>query len=278
MVNLIQLFVSKILTYKRHALPLRILREPIERWIVNRGMQDTKLTRVDVQTTTECNLACPWCPKSGHAGKKPIRTMDIDLYKSIVKQLVDMNFNGSFIPFMMAEPLCDSRIVELVQIAATSLPKAKIVITTNGRLLTWPVYYAIMQCPNVVMTIDDYSTDHRVIRLVEGWHTPEDMACRTTLYDRSKGPLSRINIVGYLHSKFTLPLRQGCKLPFHQLAVRFDGKALRCCTDWEGQGIYGDLTIDSIKDVRLRQIQIRDELLNSHRTGMCVRCDYMGAL
>ena len=131
-----------------------------------------------------------------------------------------------------------------------------------------------MQYGNVKMLVDDYSHNQIVSARIKRW----GVLPRTNITNRRNGPPSLINIVGYLGTKFRLPLRQGCMLPFHQLAIKWDGKLIRCCMDWNSEGVYGDLLFDSIANVRDRMKQLKQDLRKHLRTGMCVRCDDVGVV
>ena len=61
--------------------------------------------------------------------------MDIDLYNTLLGQLVEMKYQGRLLPLFYNEPLLDERFHELMRMTKEKLPALTIVMYTNGSLL-----------------------------------------------------------------------------------------------------------------------------------------------
>ncbi|MDA8408672.1 MAG: hypothetical protein M0T73_17665, partial [Deltaproteobacteria bacterium] len=62
--------------------------------------------------------------------------MSLVTYKRIIEELAALRFSGRFSPFLQCEPLLDKRLPELISITGEFLPRAKLLIQTNGDMLT----------------------------------------------------------------------------------------------------------------------------------------------
>jgi hypothetical protein len=69
-----------------------------------------------------------------------------------------------------------------------------------------------------------------------------------------------------------------CVLPFRDLNVWADGKAVLCCEDWNEEFVVGDLNTETIAEVwhGSRMTAAREQHLahNGHRVALCARCDH----
>lgn len=88
--------------------------------------------RFQVETTSDCNRACSFCPVSTGRRDFPRRSMDPALYSSIVRQLADLGFSGVLQLFLLNEPLLDPLLEDRLREARSALPKCTIYLSTNG--------------------------------------------------------------------------------------------------------------------------------------------------
>ncbi len=93
-------------------------------------------TEIEIETINRCNGLCLDCSCNRSSDKRKFKLMDHALFTNIIDQLSELNFNGVLRLFSNNEPLLDKRIYDLVKYAKTTVPNAKVSLTTNGTLLT----------------------------------------------------------------------------------------------------------------------------------------------
>ena len=91
---------------------------------------------VQIQTRTGCNGACVFCPYPDAHEKVPKGDMTDTLFRKIVDEIAEHNVTQRISPYLMNEPFFDKTILEKVRYIKAHVPKARIVLTTNGSLLT----------------------------------------------------------------------------------------------------------------------------------------------
>lgn len=69
-----------------------------------------------------------------------------------------------------------------------------------------------------------------------------------------------------------------CVLPFRDLNIWADGKAVLCCEDWNEELVIGDLNTQSLKEIWLGEAvsQVRRQHLKhqGHNVALCAKCDH----
>ena len=72
------------------------------------------------------------------------------------------------------------------------------------------------------------------------------------------------------------PMIPACVLPFREMNVWADGKAVLCCDDWNEEHVVGDLSRESLRDIwhgealqRARDLHIRKRGAD---IGICGKC------
>ena len=92
--------------------------------------------RVQIQTQSGCNGRCVFCPNKGVvASDLKQGRMTVELYRKIVDELAGLAPHR-ISPYLMNEPLLDSRLPEFVRYTTARVPSATTLITSNGTHLT----------------------------------------------------------------------------------------------------------------------------------------------
>lgn len=91
---------------------------------------------VQIQTRTGCNAACVFCPYPDASEKVPKGNMSDALFHKIVDEIALRNVTQRISPYLMNEPFFDKDILDKVRYIKERIPKARLVLTTNGSLLT----------------------------------------------------------------------------------------------------------------------------------------------
>ncbi len=98
---------------------------------------------IQIQTQTGCNADCIFCPYGATADTQPKGKMEWDLFRKIIDESARHRVRR-ISPYLMNEPFVDREIFERVRYINEVNPRAKVIITTNGSLLTPPVVGRIL--------------------------------------------------------------------------------------------------------------------------------------
>jgi len=242
-------------------------------------------TRICIETRTDCNLKCSFCPQS--TNPRPNMVMSEELYKKIIDELSEINFTGRICPLSNNEPLLDDRIVDFVAHARKKCPLSLIEIITNGTLLTEELLLELFAAGMDSLKINDYRPDRdkypfklspKVQRVAEISKNMAQKKVYITLRSTSEELGDR---AGNLQKKKTKTYpHQFCALPFTGLWIQPEGKAFLCCQDYSYEETMGDASENSLQEIWFndKYNRVRKELHNKDRTKkICSKCDYPGA-
>lgn len=90
---------------------------------------------VQVETVAGCNADCVWCPYGKEHPGPPAGRMSSERFARIVDECARHHVTR-FSPYLTNEPLLDPRIHERIRTVKERIPRCRIVLTTNGSLLT----------------------------------------------------------------------------------------------------------------------------------------------
>ncbi len=88
---------------------------------------------VQIETTNRCNGRCVFCPHPRM--KRPLMDMSDEVFAKLIRDVKELKVK-SIQPFVNGEPFMDRNIFERLLLINRELPGVKIVIYTNGALLT----------------------------------------------------------------------------------------------------------------------------------------------
>ncbi len=91
--------------------------------------------RVEIETHSYCNRRCSYCPNVVGDRLGPNLRMDEALYSLITDNLGEIGYEKNFVLQGYNEPLYDRIILDRIAEARSKMPKAKIMIYTNGDYL-----------------------------------------------------------------------------------------------------------------------------------------------
>ena len=226
-----------------------------------------------MELTEGCNLACSFCgiqqirdngadgPSWTHGkNSKEYKFMTKETLYSIINTVKNSNWNPRFEFAMHGEPTMHPEYKEFIHIVRTSLPKASIMMTSNGGGLLGDVNTKVnelMEAGLNILFLDNYER----IRIVDKIKQKYNGTYQVIEYPQNpegnphkrKKPHEKIIVVGAdltiatsgthaqvsNHAGSAFPLnhnQQGkrCAKPFRELSVRWDGNVAVCCNDWTG--------------------------------------------
>ncbi|MCD6220265.1 radical SAM protein [Candidatus Calescamantes bacterium] len=104
-------------------------------------------THVMIQTTSHCNSSCAFCPYGEVSKELPQGKMKETIFQKILDELSEHPQVKSVMPYLMNEPLCDSRIVDKIYMIKEKVSHASVHILTNGINLTEEIGERIIDSP-----------------------------------------------------------------------------------------------------------------------------------
>ena len=220
---------------------VKAIEAPLRRFVL-----PDRFNRVEIETNSRCNRGCHYCPVA--VDPRDGQEMSEELFRSILDQLAAMNFRGRLSPHFFGEPLLDARLPRLMALAREKLPKARIVIYTNGDALT----------PNKARALLDAGVSLFVVTFEAG----ESKAFRDTRAALPRWTLRRRFLVRHFTADVKSPFNRGgsvqfdaelhqatCHAPSSTLVVDAWGKLKLCPNDYYGREDWGDLTVSRLADL-----------------------------
>lgn len=218
---------------------------------------------IELEVNTRCNRRCSYCPSGLLQYRSAERRMNAVLYDRLLQQFAEIGFCGRLSLHHFNEPLLRKDLEVLVRKAREALPRAFLVIYTNGDLLDDARYHRLMDAgvDRFLVTRHDYSPFPT--RPFQEVQTPKD-------FPHS----SRGGTVAPVFGPLCLP----CFAPDEMLIVGHDGRVVLCHEDAKKLFVLGDLSTQSLAEVwqspRLRAL--RAALRAGDRSavgGVCTSCD-----
>ena len=191
--------------------------------------------QVLVETRTDCNNNCPFCP---HAfNKKPLGIMTWECYITIIDQLVSIGYNGRVALMLSNEPLLEDRLEDDYRGDRDKNPEK------------WS--------SNIELVHDAYGNNPKVY-------------FKKRSFDE-KLP----NYAGNIPQEFEKEDFGFCNYPFRKLTIAYNGDILLCCDDFMYDTCFGNVMKDSLIDSWNAKLynDYRLALLNNRRIGLCSACN-----
>ncbi len=258
----------------------RWARKDISKYL--REMKDSTqlFDAIEFETINRCNFTCEFCPANRNSDKRPFKLMEEGLFKKIIEELSEMNYEKYLTFYSNNEPFMDSRMVEFIKYARAKLPKAFLHLYTNGSLLTVDKLKEVLPLLDLLV-IDNYNDDFIM--------TPENQKSydyclengvnlNKVIFDMRKEHEVLTSRGGQAPNKGQVKtIRAKCYLPYRQLAIRPDGKVSLCNNDVYGKYTLGDINEQTLVEVwNSKQFQdIRNTMYKTGRKNLqlCNHCD-----
>ena len=208
---------------------------------------------IEIETYNRCNGGCSFCPVSVKNETRPEMKMDETLFKRIIDNLSELNYDGKIALFSNNEPFLDDRILDFHKYAREKLPKARFHLFTNGTKLSLDMFIKVIGYLDELI-IDNYNQSLNFIpnnkAIKEYCEKHPELIKKVSIVLRKQDEIltsrggdapNRSELVSYENAT--------CMLPFRQMIVRPDGKVSLCCNDPLGKFTLGDLNKERIEDV-----------------------------
>ncbi len=233
--------------------------------------------QVLIETRTDCNNHCPFCP---HAFvKKDLGIMTWECYTTIIDQLCDIDFNGRVALMLSNEPLLDKRLDEMIKYAKSRSQRLFLDITTNGKLLSVKKIDQLFSSGLDNININDYRGDreffpNKLSPNIESIRKAYGNNPKVAFYKRRTDE-SLPNYAGNIPQQYNRALFGFCNYPFRKLTISFEGNILLCCDDFSYETNFGNVMTETLIDCwnNTNLNTIRLALLHEERIDLCSKCN-----
>lgn len=247
--------------------------------IIKQYFNEDELPHVQVETTTDCNYACPFCPQATE--RRPSRYITRHGFQMVVNQLVSMGFNKTINLAVNTEPFMHPLVVDFCSIISQQLPEAQALIVTNGSLIKDSQLDAMNALKNPpVLYINDYTPNQAITRRMEEWsqnHPGHRLYYELRSRSFHEKMTSRAGLVKNAPNHWRLFAEIICLWPFYCMFIDADLKVFLCCADYQHAVKLGDLTQQDVMTVwrSERYRSLRNKMIQTQRMGLplCSHCD-----
>jgi len=192
------------------------------------------------------------------------------VFDKILSDLKAVNYDGIFHLYLMAEPLCDPRIEDLIRQTRAEFPESIIRISTNGDLLqSVDDIYRLLDAGLTAIGISHYDNTNQ--SLYE--HAPDDRIIHTRLNDLRP---TFYNRAGLVKVAAITPLSQ-CDWLWSKAYINYRGDVILCCSDYHYKVIFGNV-VDS-DFATIFNCDLYQQYREAHSCGrgksmqLCSECD-----
>jgi len=263
---------------------------------------------IKIEFTEGCNLRCQMCGIQG-IREKPgglYEYLTTGLAEKIGKLVAESGWNSKFEFSLRGEPLMNPNSAAIIGILRKHLPKACLMVTTNGiPLLRKPGVNANLDALFAnglnIFAMDCYEASKKAeaqIRLYEGvpvtdypggpspYHKVKANVQRIILMeDFEKAAMQEIALgtkrvnshCGAGLKPPSEPLQRRCARPFREMVIRWDGRVALCCNSWRDEYKCGHIDdFETIADAwnSIYLMAARRKLYRKDRDfGVCRICD-----
>ena len=246
-----------------------------------------------------CNRRCFFCPRVDPKKYPNIsKSLDIEVFKKLLNDLVKVEFNGRLSFSGFGEPLLTKNLVEYVSLIKEKFNNVYIEITTNGDVLLSKngtkrlkelfdkgltnVKVSLYDGPEQIEPMEKIKKDLKLSDeqfIIRKRYLGPDESFGLTISNRA-GSVELKNEV-FEVAALKEPLKQPCYFPFYKMMIDYNGDVLICSNDWKKEAPVGNISNESILDIWVSEefMNIRKKLSKSDRNYKpCMTCDVNGTL
>jgi len=243
-------------------------------------LEINKLNAVEIEINSACNKSCSYCPNS--VGQRIEKGhMEPGLYRKIVSQLKDINFNGRISYDFYNEPLLSPNLITFTELTKKQLPDVEIHLYSNGSLLDKDKFRRLSQAGItrfIITKHEDHFTEARPYLFDQTIKELSDSELLSVSY-RGFQDLKLTNRGGSLeHIKSEIEDIQNypCFIPTFMMTITVNGTVLPCFEDFYQKMAMGNIKDEHIRDIwnRPDYIRFRKMLMLGQRGAydMCKNC------
>lgn len=234
-------------------------------------------TGISVEISTYCNRKCSYCPNYNYETPKLYADENI-VYKAI-DYLAELNYSGWINFSFYNEPTLDERLITFIKYANNKIPKATIMIFSNGDFLNIEKAkeYKDAGVDQFIITIHDKNPDKLFAKLSE-----IQKEIGASFYIQILKPENLQTRAGEIKIKTSKPFKY-CDF-IRNPVIDKDGNMLICCNDYFRKNKMGNimekplLEIWNKSEYKSLRKELRSNLKNAVKNKtvpeLCQKCYY----
>lgn len=197
--------------------------------------------KVEFEMNANCNRKCHYCPNSKFSREKKKMPMDI-IYK-LIEDLKRIDYCSIVSPHFYGEPLLDNRLIDIVRLLKSQLPRIDVLLYTNGDLLNLETYKDLSTAGVDIFCVTSHEGKKPFMFL--DWYNdnyPNITFRQMDFHSKLANRAGLVNIKNYT------PITK-CILSTSNLTVDVDGNILYCVNDYFSNYIMGNLKNEFLMDI-----------------------------
>lgn len=240
---------------------------------------------VMLETVNRCNGKCAFCPANVKDEKRPFQKMDEGVFNNVIQQLKKLDWHGKLFMCVNNEPFMDKRILDFSRYAKRELRDIKIVMISNGTLISIGMLDEMVGVVDQI-TINDYSEQYKLSSHIRKLYQhikkkPEKFRNMQIVINRRYAKEILATRAGAAPNKPTkkVNINIPCLYPFTDLIVFPEGKVGICCNDCFEVTDFGNVMQDGIEKIWNNPSfrGVREAMRNGRKYPFCRECDVMDA-
>lgn len=226
-------------------------------------------TALDFEINSQCNLECSYCPASFKNGRGK-HLMPVETFKKAIDDLSVIDYSGRISPHFFGEPLLDERLPELMAYVRRKLPKAQIIIHTNGIRLSREKYDACINAgvDGFLVTKHTKTMPKNVTDILDNKYSKHG-----TIKVRSLDSLTLFNRGGAVKPKKERKMKR-CFYLSDEISITHTGNVV-CTNDFSETHVFGNVKhtnlLDIWNDKEFRKIR-KEVRMGKFKLDMCKKC------
>jgi MoaA/NifB/PqqE/SkfB family radical SAM enzyme len=276
---------------------------------IKKSLFKQSVTYINVETSSQCNRKCQYCPNSFNDRFTTNKFMDKTVYTNLLLQLAEINYSNTLNFVGYNEPLMHREdILANIKLARKLLPNADLTIFTNGDYLNKDYLQDLCDAGLSTLRIsvhdspgskyDQIAVIDRIYRLSRKLERPPLLEVfNKNTYVRFKLLHQKMNITIFQNDYDNYGNNRGgvlddigqsteykrisaCNFPLYHFIIGYEGKVVPCCVMVPDENVQnnfvGDISKSSIFDVYAGKnyVDWRRSTLNlSPKTGPCANCN-----
>jgi radical SAM protein with 4Fe4S-binding SPASM domain len=233
----------------------------------------TDLQDINLETHNRCNymLQHRECPVAERLNKFGPAQLELEIIAAVFKELSSLGFHGTIGLHHYCEPLLDTRLFEILRLAAENCPRGKVTIWSNGALLTLELGERLLDSGVRFLRLSAYTEEEfsRLSAILESlkknYPDREYYIEKQELDDRKK-----------IYTAPVRNLKQPCGDMENLLIITSHGEVQLCCWDYLCTNRFGNIKQKSLLEILQTSsyLPMRQELIagNREKYGLCSRC------
>ena len=262
---------------------------------------------IDIETSSQCNRICNYCPNSYNDRRSKNIFMDMNLFESIIDQLSEIDYSEELHFVGYNEPLMHGdELIKYLKYARSKLT-ANLIIYTNGDFLTKDLLHKLEHIKinelriSVHLAPNESFEKSKIFKRINSLAKLLNLSIENNINSEDyvkcelHGSTIKINIFqgnyqengsdrgGLLNSiKFRPNRTSACSSPLNQFTIGYNGNVMPCCVmvhddKSHSNNIVGELTKSNIFDIYSNKEYTKWRISSLNmlpKNGPCKNCSH----